>query len=79
MAFRRTLQEKINRMQEKRKLKDIFSKTTELTDFLAMHDKKVRGAESLSESQDSADSGDNYSINEDQEIPDDSCSTYESA
>ena len=61
----------------KRKMKAIFSKTTELTDFLAMQDRQAR--DGLGYTEDSDSDVDDYNYNNDQVIVDDSYSSSSSA
>ena len=77
LAFKHTLQERINRLKQKRKLKAVFSKTTELTDFLAMQDREAREGRGLGNTSDTDSSG-SYNIHNDNVIIDDSYSSSES-
>ena len=76
LAFKHTLQERINRLKQKKKLKAVFSKTTELTDFLAMQDREAREGRGLGNSD--SDSSGSYNIHNDNVIIDDSYSSSES-
>ena len=77
LAFKHTLQERINRLKQKSKLKAVFSKTTELTDFLAMQDREAREGRGLGNTSDTDSSG-SYNIHNDNVIIDDSYSSSES-